>query len=113
MGSGSKPKIQLPEPETGGANTRRFYAEVPGNHARANRQRPSTVAAKETILRVHLIPLLLEALDRITSENVRRQKHHLHDKARKTVNNDLTILDPFMTGAVERRVIGEMRTIHD
>ena len=71
------------------------------------------MAAKETILRVHLIPLLLEALDRITSENVRRQKHHLHDKARKTVNNDLTILDPFMTGAVERRVIGEMRTIHD
>ena len=45
------------------------------NYARANRQKPSGVAAKETILRVHLVPLLGEnRLDEITSEDVQRIK---------------------------------------
>ena len=38
---------------------------------RANRQKPSGIAAKETILRVHLVPLLGDKrLDAITSEGV-------------------------------------------
>src|SRR5437762_6158701 len=40
-------------------------------HARANRQKPSGIAAKETILNVHLIPLLgTRRLDAITNEDV-------------------------------------------
>src|SRR6478672_1920483 len=47
-------------------------------YARANRQKPSGVAAKETILNVHLIPLLgSKTLDAITNETVQRLKHHL------------------------------------
>jgi integrase len=79
------------------------------NHARANRQKPSTVAAKETILRVHLIPILgSKRLDRISNEDVQRVKNRLHDKARKTVNNVLTVLNTMMKVAVEWNVIGEM-----
>ena len=44
-------------------------------HARANRQKPSTVVTKESILRVHLIPLLgAKRLDAITNEDVQRLK---------------------------------------
>ena len=40
-------------------------------HARANRQKPSGIASKETILRVHLIPILgSKRLDAINNEDV-------------------------------------------
>ena len=42
-------------------------------HARANRQKPSGIAAKETFVRVHLTPLLgHKTLDAIKSEDVQR-----------------------------------------
>ncbi len=45
-------------------------------YARANRHKPSGVAAKETILRVHLVPLIgNRRLDQITNEDVHRLKH--------------------------------------
>ena len=51
--------------------TQRFLDD----HARANRQKPSGIAAKESILRVHLVPLLGDKrLDRITNEDVARLK---------------------------------------
>src|ERR1700676_2043266 len=60
-------------------------------YARANCQKPSAIAAKETILNVLLVPLLgTKGLDAITSEDVQRLKHHLRDRAPKTVNNVLT-----------------------
>ena len=44
-------------------------------HARANRQKPSGIAAKEMILRVHLIPALgHKRLDAISNEDVQRLK---------------------------------------
>ena len=44
-------------------------------HARANRQKPSGIAAKETILNVHLVPLLGDKkLDAITNEDVQRSE---------------------------------------
>lgn len=48
----------------------------------------SGLAAKETILKVYLIPLLgAKRLDAITNEEIQRMKGHLKGKAPKTVNN--------------------------
>ena len=79
------------------------------SHARANRQKPSGIAAKETILRRHLIPLLgRRRLDAITTESVQRLKHALHLKAPKTVNNVLTVLGMLLKKAVEWDVIDRL-----
>ena len=43
-------------------------------HARANRQKPSGIAAKESVLNIHLIPLVgAMKLDAITNERVQGQ----------------------------------------
>jgi integrase len=77
--------------------------------ARANRQKPSGIASKETILRIHLIPALGDRkLDAITDEQVQRLKLHLHDKAPKTVNNVLTVLNVLLKSAVEWKVIEKL-----
>jgi integrase len=75
-------------------------------HARANRQKPSGIAAKEMILRVHLVPALgHKKLDAIKNEDVQRLKSALHSKATKTVNNILTVLNVLLKKAVEWEVI--------
>jgi integrase len=75
-------------------------------HARANRQKPSGIAAKELILRVHLIPQLgRKRLDAITTEDVQRLKGRLNTKAAKTVNNIVTVLNTLLKKAVEWNVI--------
>jgi len=54
------------------------------------------------ILRVHLVPALgAKFLDTITNEDVQRLKHRLLDKAAKTVNNILTVLNVMLKKAVE------------
>ena len=51
-------------------------------HAEANRQKPSGIAAKESILRMHLMPALgFRKLDAIRNEDVQRLKSTLRDKA--------------------------------
>ena len=78
-------------------------------HARANRQKPSGIAAKETILHRHLIPMLGRSrLDAITTESVQRLKHALRLKSPKTVNNVLTVLGVLLKKAVEWDVIDRM-----
>ncbi|MFN7970892.1 MAG: tyrosine-type recombinase/integrase [Acidobacteriota bacterium] len=78
-------------------------------HARANRQKPSGVAAKEMILRVHLLPSLgAMRLDSIGSEDVQRLKSQLKAKAPKTVNNVLTVLNTILRVALEWGVIAAM-----
>jgi hypothetical protein len=78
-------------------------------YARANRQKPSGIAAKDTILRVHLIPALgIKRLDAITNEAVQRLKHDLRGKSVKTVNNVLTVLNVLVKKAVEWDVIERM-----
>lgn len=75
-------------------------------HARANRQKPSGIAAKETILRVHLVPALGgKKLDAIGSEDVQRLKSRLRDRSAKTVNNVLTVLNTLLKIAVEWNVV--------
>lgn len=79
-----------------------FSSRFLDGYARANRQKPSGIAAKETILRVHLIPLLgTKKLDAITNEGVQGLKHALREKSSKTVNNVLTVLNKLLKTAVE------------
>lgn len=71
-------------------------------HARANRQKPSGIAAKELLLRVHLVPFLgHKRLDAITNEDVQRLKAWMVVKAPKTVNNVLAVLSVLLKKAVE------------
>jgi integrase len=78
-------------------------------YARANRQKPSEVASKETILRYHLIPLLgTRKLDAISNEDVQRLKSNLDTRAPKTVNNVLTVLNTLLKVAVEWGVVDRM-----
>lgn len=76
------------------------------NYAKANRQKPSTIASKESIIRVHLVPLLgQKRLDNIVNEGVQAIKSHLHEKAPSTANTVLTTLSVMLKTAVEWNVI--------
>ena len=78
-------------------------------HAKANRQKPSGIAAKEMILRVHLVPFLgAKRVDAITNEDVQRLKARLGNKAAKTVNNVLAVLSMTLKKAVEWGVTDRM-----
>ena len=86
-----------------------FAGRFLDGYARANRQKPSGIAAKEMILRVHLIPRFgSRRLDAITNEHVQRLKHSLGTKAVKTVNNILTVLNVLLKTAVEWKVMDQM-----
>jgi integrase len=76
---------------------------------RANRQKASTVAAKDRILKVHLLPLLgSRRLDEIRNVDVSKLKAALAGKATKTVNNILAVLGRLLKVAVEWDVIDVM-----
>ena len=78
-------------------------------YARANRQKPSAIASKERILRVHLIPRLgSRLLDLIRNEDVQGLKRALGGKAPKTVNNVLSVLNTLLKTAVEWDAIEHM-----
>src|SRR5215831_12190332 len=63
---------------------REFAPRFLDGHARANRQKPSGIAAKEMILRVYLVPALgHRKLDAIKSEDVQHLKSRLSTKAAK------------------------------
>jgi hypothetical protein len=65
-----------------------FATRFVEGHAVANRHKPSGIASKETVMRMHLIPALgNRRLDAITNEDVQQLKAALRGKARKTVNN--------------------------
>jgi integrase len=71
-------------------------------HARANRHKPSGIAATESIVKWHLLPALgLKPLDTITNEQVQKLKLAMAKRAPKTVNNVLTVLSTLLKKAVE------------
>ena len=75
-------------------------------YAKANRLKPSGVAAKETAIRVHLLPQFGDSLlNAIATEDVQRLKSAMGAKAPKTVNNVLTVLSVILKTAVEWDVI--------
>jgi integrase len=97
-----EPKEEVPTLE-------KFVPRFLEGHPTANRHKPSGIASKETILRVHLIPSLgSRKLDAIGNEQVQHLKAKLRKKAAKTVNNVLTVLSVLLTKAVEWEVIDRM-----
>jgi len=101
------PAQQTPRKEA--PTLRAFAPRFMDGHARANRQKPSGIAAKEMILRVHLLPALgHKRLDAIKSEDVQRLKRNLEAKSPKTVNNILAVLSVLLKKAVEWEVIERM-----
>jgi len=78
-------------------------------HAKANRQKPSTIFSKEGIYKNHLGPLLgKKRLSEISEEDVQRLKGRLVDHSAKTVNNVLSVLAKLLKTAVRWKVIPRM-----
>jgi integrase len=101
------PAQQTPRKEA--PTLRAFAPRFMDGHARANRQKPSGIAAKEMILRVHLLPALgHKRLDAIKSEDVQCLKRNLDAKSPKTVNNILAVLSVLLKKAVEWEIIERM-----
>jgi len=100
------PSPPLPAAEKEVPTLREFAPRFIDHYARANRQKPSGIAAKETILSTHLIPLLGDrTLNAIGNEDVQELKHRLKHKAPKTVNNVLSVLNVVLKSAVEWALI--------
>lgn len=92
----------LPAPKKEVPTLEQFAPRFIDGHARANRQKPSGIVAKESILRLHLIPQLgSRALDGIGNEQVQQLKGSLQGMAPKTVNNVLSVLNVLLKQAVE------------
>ncbi len=97
---------QQPKPRKEVPTLARFASRFLEHHCRANRQKASGIQRKESILRVHLKPMLgRKRLDEISNEDVQRLKRKLKRKAPSTVNNILTVLSKLLKVAVEWRVI--------
>jgi hypothetical protein len=78
-------------------------------YAKANRLKPSGIASKETVLRVHLAKAFGDKrLDEISTEDVQRLKAALVERVPKTVNNVLTVLSVVLRTAVEWGVIARV-----
>jgi integrase len=78
-------------------------------YAQANRQKPSGIAAKRSILSVHLVPRFgRRRLDAVSTEDVQRLKSQLVRRAPKTVNNVLTVLNMLLKTAVAWEVVDRM-----
>jgi integrase len=86
-----------------------FAPRFISGYAEANRQKPSGIAAKRSIIDIHLVPHLgWKRLDEIDSEDVQQIKSRLKDRAPKTVNNVLSVLNTLFRTAVEWKVIPAM-----
>src|SRR2546425_5444663 len=85
------PQTNTPRKEV--PTLKEFAPRFVDGHARANRQKPSGIAAKELLLRVHLVPFFgHKRLNAITNEDVQRLKGWMVVKSPKTVNNVLAVL---------------------
>ena len=83
----------------------RFLSE----YAEANRQKPSTLEAKKSILKNHLVPTLGKLkLDEIGTAQVQKLKGKLSKRKPKTVNNVLNTLSVILRVAVKWGVIERM-----
>jgi hypothetical protein len=86
-----------------------FAVRFLDGYAKANRLKPSGIASKETVMRVHLVKAFGNTrLDEITTEDVQRLKAALTERAPKTVNNILTTLSVVLRTAVEWGVIARV-----
>jgi integrase len=95
-------KVEKPKPEKKEVPTLEEFAERLIGDGVAQNQKPSTIAAKRTILKTHLIPLLgSRRLNEIRNEDVSRLLQCLADRTPKTKNNTLTVLSVLLKKAIE------------
>ncbi len=88
-----------------------FKARFIEGHVKANRLKPSSAEAYESLFRIHLEPAFGDLrLDAIGDELVQRFKGELveDEKASKTINNVLTALSVTLKRAVDWKVIEAM-----
>lgn len=98
-----------PAPVEGPPTLADFWPVVLRDHYQANRKKPSTIDAAESIYRLHLAPELgAKAIDRITTADVAALKGMLAALSPKTVNNILTVLSRALRCAVEWGTIAAM-----
>ena len=75
MAGKPKPAREEPEAERRSLRCESSRRDLSRGTAKANRQKPSGIAAKETVLRIHLIPHLGDKpLTNITTEDIQRLK---------------------------------------
>jgi len=99
----------LPRPIKEVPTLKQFAPRFIDGNARANRLKPSGIASKQQVLRVHLLPFAgHKRLDAITNEDVQKLKSWMVVKAPKTVNNVLTVLNVLLKKAVEWDVLDRM-----
>src|SRR6266850_2562870 len=97
-----KPKPVKKEEVQEKPTLKEFASRFLDGYAKANRLKPSGIAAKKTILQVHLIPAFGDrTLDTITTEDVQQLRSALSERSPKTVNNVLTTLSVVLRTAVE------------
>jgi integrase len=86
-----------------------YWPRFVRDHYVANRKKPSTVDAAQTIFKRHLAPRLgARPLDRIMNSDVAALKGALADAKPKTVNNILAVLGRALRSAVSWGVISTM-----
>ena len=86
-----------------------FQTRFIDEHAKANRQKPSTIVSKESIFKHHLVPVLgSKRLDEIRDADIQQLKGKLAARKPKTVNNVLTVLNKMLRTAVRWGVIEKM-----
>lgn len=104
-----KPEAKPKEPTREVPTAREFKTRFIEGYARANRHKASGIEAKETILRLHILPKLGDKpLDQITNEDIQQLKTSLAKKAPKTVNGVLTVLSTMLKVAVKWGLIEKM-----
>lgn len=78
-------------------------------YARANRQKPRGIQSKQSILDTHLLPRFgARPLNRFTDVDVQQLKAALADRAPKTVNNVLSVLNKLLKTAVRWKLLPVM-----
>ncbi len=86
-----------------------FASRFVDGHARANRQKPSSIHAIERALRAHLLPAFGSTrLDELSQEDIQQFKGQRSKLSPKTINNILSILRTALTAAVAWGVIERM-----
>lgn len=95
----SKPAKSVPTLE-------QFIPRYIRDYCEANRNKPSTLDAKRSLLRHYIVPQLGKCrLDEISHVDIQRLKHALSDKHPKYVNNTLSVLNTMLRAAAEWGVI--------
>jgi len=86
-----------------------FWPKFMEGYARANKEKPSNLDARERLYRLHIQPVLGHlTLDAIDDMKVQMVKGRMGAQSPKSVNNVLTIVSKVLKVAVEWRVIPAM-----